>query len=167
MFAEKKRIDLKTAALVLEKLNDAEEVENEDSVSMGRFVAVNFEALSRSVLRPGKNIRLIYEHLKAEGLDVGTYHGFRSACYRAGLRRRPKRSSISIQEPVGGVKASKEGQESQKTETAAATKEERKPEKSKYNPALPPVFLPGGVEAIIDPETGAKCFEIKSQKESE
>jgi hypothetical protein len=166
MAIEKKKIDMKTAALVLDKLNDA--VEDDHSISLGRFIAINFEVLSYSISRSGKNIRDIYEHLQAGGLDVGTYHGFRSACYRAGLRRRaPKRPTISFQESARGVKASKEVQELQKIEAAAKTGEDRKTGISKYNPALPPVFLPGGAEAIIDPETGAQCFEIKSKKESE
>jgi hypothetical protein len=165
MSIEKKRIDMKTAAAVLEKLNDM--AEDDHRVSLGRFVTLNFEVLSRSISRSRKSIRHIYEHLKAGGLDVGTYHGFRSACYRAGLRRRPKQSVISFQESSSGVETLKEVQESQKVETAAKTREERKTEMSKHKLALPPVFLPGGVEAIIDPETGAKCFEIKSQKESE
>jgi hypothetical protein len=163
MSIEKKRINMKTAAPVLEKLNGA--TEDDHSVSLGRFVAINFEVLSRSISRSG--VRHIYEHLKAGGLDVGTYHGFRSACYRAGLRRRSKRSVTTFREPSGGVETSKEVQEHQKVESATKTKEEHKTEMNKYNLALPPVFLPGGVEAIIDPETGAKCFEIKSQKESE
>jgi hypothetical protein len=166
MSIEKKRINMKMAAPVLEKLNDA--AEDDHSVSLGRFVVINFETLSRSISRSGKNIRDIYEHLKAGGLDVGTYHGFRSACYRAGLRRQTKKSAISFQEPVRGLKASKEAPESQsqKAGAAAKTREERKTEKNKYS-ALPPIFLPGGVEAIIDLETGAKSFEIKSGKESE
>jgi hypothetical protein len=49
-------------------------------------------------------------------------------------------------------------EESPKSENMS--KEEHKTKQSKYNPALPPILLPGGVEAIIDPETGAKRFEI-------
>lgn len=48
-----------------------------------------------------------------------------------------------------------------------AKSEKHKTGQSKYNPALPPVILPGGIEANIDLETGAKFFEIKSGKESE
>jgi hypothetical protein len=165
MSIERKRIDMKAAAQILEKLEDS--AEEDTDVSLGRFVAVNFEALSRFVSYPGKNIRHIYEHLKAGGLDVGTYHSFRSACYRAGLRRRTKKSAFSLQELVNDVKTPTERQEAPKTKNMTRTAEERRAEKSKYNPALPPVFLPGGIEAIIDPETGAKCFEIKARKESE
>jgi hypothetical protein len=165
MSIERKRIDMKAAAQVLEKLEDT--AGNDTDVSMGRFVVMNFEAFSRFVSHPGKNVRHIYEYLKAGGLDVGTYHGFRSACYRAGLRRRTRKPVISSQESVDGLKIPREVQKPPKAENMAKTAEERKAEKSKYNPALPPVFLPGGVEAIIDPETGAKYFEIKSKKESE
>ena len=165
MNVEKKRIDMKAAAQILERLGDT--AEDNSDISLGRFVTLNFEVVSRFLSRSGKNVRHVYEYLKTNGLDVGTYHGFRSACYRAGLRRRPKKSVLSSQEPANGMKTLREVQELQKAEIAVKTKEERKLEKSKYNPALPPVFLPGGVEAIIDPETGAKCFEIKSKEESE
>jgi hypothetical protein len=150
-----KKINLKAAGVILEKLK--EETKDGIDVSLRAFIAMNRDALSSS----GKNIKELYEYLKAGGLDVGTYHGFQSACYRAGLRQRARRTTAVPREPTGQGRA----QKPQQAENPGKSEDHRAGQ-SKYNPALPPVFLPGGVEAIIDPETGAKSFEIKSGKES-
>jgi len=162
----KKKISLKAAAPIMEKLDD-----DEDIVSLGKFVAIHFEALSRS----GKNLKQIYEHLKAGGLDAGNYHSFRSACYRAGLRQRAPKATAKVDKSRENVQA--KAQEKTRApaemmevrETVKSSnlgkEEERKNKVSKYNPMLPPIMLPGGVEALIDPETGGKSFEIESGKE--
>jgi hypothetical protein len=155
---EKKNIDMKAAVPILEKIERA--AKDNNIVSLGRFVVINFDAFSRLVRHAGKNIRNIYEDMKASGLDVGTYHGFRRACYRAGLRRQPRRRATIFQEPADILKNSKRPQAAPQQGDEASKSNERGPGVSKYNPALPPVMLPGGIEAIIDPETGAKRFEI-------
>jgi hypothetical protein len=155
---EKKRINMRTAVSIIEKLEHL--AKDDNIVSLRRFVAVNFDVLSRLVRYSGKNIKTLYEDLKASGLDVGTYHGFRSACYRAGLRRRPKRRVTVFQEPADIFKKMQSPQASPKNSGVTSASNDCEPEVSKYNPALPPVILPGGIEAIIDPETGAKRFEI-------
>jgi hypothetical protein len=164
MRIEKKNIDIKAAAPILEKLGDAPE--NESTVSLGKFVAENRDVLARS----SKNVREIHEYLKANGLDVGTYHSFRRTCYRAGLRRRSAKVPAASQKPMDNLKArvsvEPNGQQKPQQARRAPEAEEQKARVSKYNPALPPIYLPGGVEAIIDPETGAKHFEIKSKYDS-
>jgi hypothetical protein len=164
----RKKINLKTGGLILEKLK--EEARDGIDVSLRMFIAINRDALSSS----GKNLKELYEYLKAGGLDVGTYHGFQSACYRAGLRQRARRAAAVSREPAGNEKREKVreptgqgmAQKPQQAESPGKS-ENHEVWQSKHNPALPPVFLPGGVEAIIDLETGAKSFEIKSGKESE
>jgi hypothetical protein len=162
MLINKKKISLKTAAPIMEKLDDSE-----DTVSLGKFVAVHFDTLSRS----GKNLRQIYEYLKANGLDIGEYHSFRSACYRAGLRqRKPKTVAVGETRKNERPKAQEKEQSQALVEVRKAhetdkpgnlSKEgELKARVSKYNPNLPPIMLPGGVEAFLNPETGAKGFEI-------
>jgi hypothetical protein len=155
---KKKKIDMKTAVLILEKLERTSKDDN--IVSMRKFIAVNCDVLTRLVRYSGKNIRNIYEDLKASGLDVGTYNGFRSSCYRAGLRRWPKKHGTKFQDPSKIIKNLERPQAPEKARIAASKSNERGPGVSKYNPALPPVMLPGGIEAIIDPESGAKRFEI-------
>jgi hypothetical protein len=81
MFIKSKKIDLNKAASILDKLKSAE---NENIVSLREFVIRNIDVFARS----GKSVRGIYEYLKVNGLDVGTYYAFHSTCYRAGLRRR-------------------------------------------------------------------------------
>jgi hypothetical protein len=146
-----KKIDLKAAGVILEKLK--EEMKDRNVVSLSAFIVMKRDELSHS----GKNLKELYEYLKAGGLDVGTYHGFQSACYRAGLRRRAGRTSAATVSQV-----STEPEKAQKPQQAESLgkSEDNRARKSKYNPALPPIILPGGVEAIIDPETGAKRFEI-------
>jgi hypothetical protein len=68
--------------LLLEELRSA--AENENIVSLREFVIRNLDVLARS----DKSVRGIYKYLKVNGLDVGTYYAFQSACYRAGLRKR-------------------------------------------------------------------------------
>ena len=162
----KKRISLRAAAPIMEKLDD-----DEDIVSLGKFVAIHFEALSHS----GKNLKQIYEHLRAGGLDVGNYHSFRNACYRAGLRQRTPKAAVKVDESRKNVQAKTQEKTRAPVEIVGThetvkssnlgKEEERKNKVSKYNPLLPPIMLPGGVEAFINPETGGKGFEIESGKE--
>jgi hypothetical protein len=163
----RKKINLKTGGKILEELK--EETKDGIDVSLRAFIALNRDTLSSS----GKNLKELHEYLKARGLDVGTYYGFQSACYRAGLRQRVMRVAAS-REPASNAKREKvlesTGQgRTQKPQQAKSPDqpENHKARQSKRNPVLPPVFLPGGVEAIIDLETGAQSFDIKSGKESE
>jgi hypothetical protein len=154
---------MEIASSILEEMKDAGEA---DVVSLGKFIAQNIDSLD-ALSRSGKNVKQIYEYLKAKGQDVGTYHGFRSICYRAGLRQRTTKKTSAMREKsvkAQDIKGTKKVQGSPKLGNAIS-EDEHKGKGSKYNPALPPVFLPGGVEAIIDLETGAKCFEIKSERE--
>jgi hypothetical protein len=119
---------------------------------------MNRDTLSSS----GKNLKELYEYLKAGGLDVGTYYGFQSACYRAGLRRGARKSSKTTKEAAENVNVQKEPEVSHEPQEAqnVGESEKGKAKTSKYSSTLPPVILPGGIEAIIDSETGAKRFEI-------
>jgi len=165
MFTEGKKIDMKAAASVLEKLDNP--AENE-IVSLRKFIERNFDIF----LRSDRGVKAIYEYLKANGLDVGTYYGFKSLYYRVKSRINSANSSTKTIVPTSVKKESHPaGAEAKMTEKREAeaevskkSKEVQKPRESKYNPALPPIYLPGGVEAIIDPDTGAKYFEIKSGK---
>jgi hypothetical protein len=157
----KKKIHIEIASSLLEEMKNA--LEGADVVSLGKFIARNFNSLN-ALLHSGKNIKQIYEYLKAKGQDVGTYHSFRTLCYRAGLRRREPKVSPIQGKPLENTKTqeligAKKLQEPTKSKNVSR-EEEPKTKESKYNPRLPPIFLPGGVEAIIDPETGAKRFEI-------
>jgi hypothetical protein len=133
--------------------------EEADVVSLGQFIIRNFDALS-DLFRSGKSVKQIYEDLKAIGEDVGTYHGFRTVCYRAGLRRRESKRSAIQKKSQENTKGSKELEKAQRPTKSGNSGDASIAKGSKYNPALPPVILPGGVEAVIDLETGAKHFEI-------
>jgi hypothetical protein len=144
--------------MILEELR--EETKDGIDVSLRTFIAMNRDMLSSS----GKNLKELYEYLKAKGLDVGTYYGFQSACYRAGLRRWAKKSSKTPKEAVENInvqpaKKSEVSHEPQEAKNVGES-ENGKAKTNKYSSALPPVILPGGIEAIIDSETGAKRFEF-------
>jgi hypothetical protein len=152
---------METASSLLEKMKGTLEVA--EVVSLGKFIDQNFDSLN-ALLHSGKTIKQIYEYLKAKGQDVGTYHSFRTIFYRAGLRHREPNVSSIRGRPLENTKTQeltgvKKGQEPTKSKSVNR-EEDPRAKKSKYNPTLPPIFLPGGVEAIIDPETGAKRFEI-------
>ena len=164
MLIEKKEIDLDAAAPILEKLSDA--VRAKRVVSLGKFVTMNFDIFFRS----GGSVKQVYEYLKTSGLDVGTYHSFRSACNRVRKQRRLN-ASMAVKETAEGIKTTSQRETEMifKAENSKDTVEKQKEGQknpqaqdkvSKYNPMLPPIILPGGVEAFIDPETGGKCFEI-------
>lgn len=163
---EKKKIDIETASSHLGEMYEASGVDK--TVSLGNFVARNLDSLN-ALLRSGKSVKQIYEYLKVRGQDVGTYHGFRSTCYRAGLRRRIVKNSKAAKGAVKSIKP----QSPERPEIPHGSQSDRnavglgncKAKTSKYNPALPPIILPGGIEANIDLETGAKFFEIQPGKE--
>jgi hypothetical protein len=131
-----------------------------ESVSLRKFIDLNFQAFTDT----GRTTREIYEFLKEENIDVGTFQVFKTLYSRVRRGRRTA-NPVKIPEMTEAPNRSKE-QASPEAEKKEGP-ENRKAGVSQYNPALPPVYLSGGVEAIIDPETGAKCFEIKSGRESE
>jgi hypothetical protein len=121
-----------------------------ETVSLRKFIAINFQAFADS----GKTIREIYDFLKERQIDVGSFHVFRSLYSRV-KKSRGLKPDAPVRDPPPENAGLKEHRPSE-------SREKQKPfrNESRYNPALPPVILPGGIEAIFDPETGAKRFEI-------
>ncbi|MDR0411548.1 MAG: hypothetical protein LBH75_06205 [Treponema sp.] len=167
MKIRKKEISMEQNAEVMKKLTETKMAAPE-KVSLRRYIDINFEVFTQS----GKTTREIYEFLKRENIDVSSFQVFKS------LYSRVKRSRLQKSESPANasipVKSASVPKRHAANETAPKPqpKSETQPEsrwsgKSQYYPTLPPVYLPGGVEAIIDPETGAKRFEIKSAKDSE
>jgi hypothetical protein len=134
--------------------------EKPENVSLRKFIDLNFQAFTNT----GRTTREIYEFLKEENIDVGTFQVFKTLYSR--VKRLRSRQSAN---PVKTSRIEEASSHPKEQASPGVEKKEgpenRKAGVSQYNPALPPVYLPGGVEAIIDPATGAKCFEIKSGKE--
>ena len=142
------------------------------TVSLKKFIDINFQAFVNS----GKTTREIYEFLIEEKYDVSSFQVFKTLFSKVKksksrvsvvpvkspnseeLSTRPKESTLVV--------PSKEPEILQNGGESDVRKEPRFQAKvSKYNPMLPPIMLPGGVEAFINPETGGKSFEIESGKE--
>ena len=130
-------------------------------VSLKKFIEINFQAFIQS----GKPTREIYEFLKGEGVDVGKFEVFKTLYSKVKRSWKQKTAaSAELFTPRGSSPSLKEppilSREPYKHPQKKTDADEHKTKQSKYNPALPPILLPGGIEAIIDPETGAKRFEI-------
>lgn len=120
-------------------------------LSLTDFIREYYSVLHESK----KTAREIYDYLSGHGIDIGTFKTFSNLYSRAGNEFRKKNA---IQNSVAPVVPQPRNQEPEKAISPEAT-----PEKKKYNPACPPIFLPNGTEIEIDPETGAKTFKIKGK----
>jgi hypothetical protein len=162
MEIRKRAICLEHNSEMMKKLMEAEATPVEN-VSLRKFIDINFQAFTDS----RKTTREIYEFLKQENVDVGSFQVFKTLYSRV-KRSRAQKSATLMKTPISGAlsDSSKEQESLESKVTPIPQRAEKEggageARRSKYNPALPPVYLPGGVEAIIDPETGAKRFEIQ------
>jgi len=141
-------------------------------VSLKKFIDINFQAFMNS----GKTTREIYEFLKEEKIDVSSFKVFKTLYSKVKKSRShtfttPVRALVSEELPARSKEPTQAapGKEQKTVQNGGESGERKEPQPkgkvSKYNPLLPPIMLPGGVEAFIDPETGGKSFEIKSGKE--
>ena len=165
----RKEISMERNAEIIEELLQAK-AKAPETVSLRKFIDMNIQAFASS----GKTVREIYDFLKEKHIDVSSFHVFRTLYSKAKTSQKLK-SAASTKTPVSEVIPAKPGNPAQvkamadnerktfQNEGESNVHKESQPQNkvNKYNPALPPVFLPGGVEAFIDPETGGKCFEIK------
>jgi hypothetical protein len=138
------------------------------TVSLKKFIEMNFQAFVDS----GKTLQEIYTFLKEKRIDVGSYNVFRTLYGRVKTSRKisaasvdPKTLSTQSEEYAQTRQGKMQMSLRKGSETDVRKEEQPQTRISKHNPALPPILLPGGEEAIIDPETGAKGFEIRSGKE--
>jgi hypothetical protein len=148
----RKEISLEhNTAIIEELLGIAAKVP--ETVSLRMFIAINFQAFTDS----GKTIREIYDFLKEKKIDVGSFNVFRSLYSKVKNSQNRKPATSAKGPPERSVSGSGK---TQKPLQDGGEADVNKPRQSKHSPALPPIFLPGGVEAIIDPETGAKGFDF-------
>lgn len=131
-----KKIDLVQAQKALTKLEEASE-EGGIVVSVSEFIKLNFEKLQGS----GLSRRSIYEYLKKNGLDLGSFASFTQAWYRYAKGQKAKAEGISRLT-------------SEKKETNPVSSSKRN-----SGLGLRPIRLPDGTEVEIS-ETGAKTFKI-------
>jgi hypothetical protein len=165
MIPAKREISMKRNAEMMEKLKQSS-AEIPENVSLRKFIDINFRVFADS----GKTTREIYEFLKKENVDVGSFLVFKTLYSKVKRSQKLKLETPSASADISMPKEISHAlrkppvpEEMQKKMTAGLNN--NKTRQSKYNPLLPPVFLPGGVEAMIDLETGAKRFEIQPEKE--
>lgn len=159
----KKKLDAQAVALALKELEELPEYGN--ALSVRELIEGNFILLSQS----RKSIKDIYEFLKSKGLDVGSYEGFRRIYRRVRVRNEMGKNVRTVSNSgttkaegreCGHSLAEPDGEKVKGSKPNEGVKADDTDRKRVKNPALPPIYLPGGVEAIIDPESGAKSFEI-------
>jgi hypothetical protein len=141
---EKKAEDVLTRSLA----------ESETRVSLRRFIRDHFEVIAGS----GKTIKSVYESLRANGIDVGSYSVFGSVYSQV---KRARRQAGMPQNPLDRPrgKGEKKG-EREARKSGDDGREQTKRGSEKSGPALPPVYLADGTEVEIT-ETGAKVFQIE------
>ena len=162
----RKEIPVENNAEIIEELLQTN-TKAPETVSLRKFIDMNYQAFACS----GKTVQEIYDFLKGKNIDVSSFSVFRSLYSKVKSSHKQKleapiRAQISEEIPAAPKESTqvvpgKEHKTSQNGGEPDARKEPQPNDKvSKYNPMLPPVILPGGIEAIIDPKTGAKSFEI-------
>jgi len=119
------------------------------TVTVSEFIKLNFQRLEAS----GLSRRTIYENLKRNGLELGSFKAF-SECWRRNAKAIRQKSS------GGGCDSSAPSEVPQKQEISEARSESRKGiKKTGQGLGLRPIRLPDGTELEIT-ETGAKTFKI-------
>jgi hypothetical protein len=157
---EHKKIDMSKAREVLTHLD---EVPN-PIVSARQFVILNFDTLQQS----GKTLKALYDFLTNRRIDVGTFESFRGA-YNSVKRARKANpaSSEAIPEKVDPEKLTKPEKIVSAPSTVEKAKNDDSVKKRPRGVGLRPLCLADGTEIEIDPDTGARIFQIKSNKNKE
>ena len=165
MVFTKKEISLKRNDEIIGKLKKLE-TQLPETVSLSKFIDINYRAFVNS----GKTTREIYEFLKEEKVDVSSFQVFKNLYSQVKKAQKLKSESstktsvsemVTVKPENPTQKVPEKGQKTQNEGESNVRKEPQPNGKvSKYNPMLPPVMLPGGVEAFIDPKTGAKRFDF-------
>ena len=164
----RKKIDLGKAREIVARFNEIPS----PIVTARQFVIMHFDELRQS----GKSLDALHHFLLANGIDVGPFESFRTV-YNSVKRARKNNlaasaSSKQVSEPEQAVPV--------KTNPVEPAPPAKNPEPEKATPAkvgrpqdeevgknpkrLPygkrPILLPDGTEVEIDPETGAKVFNV-------
>jgi hypothetical protein len=160
---EKKEIELDKTREVVNRLEEL----TVTTISVRQFIIMYFDQL-RELQQSGRSLKAIYEFILANGIDVGTYGSFQAVYNRIKRARKTnlvgQASSEAILEKAEPEKPTKLG----KSAPAPPTEDTGTVKTPKRLPGLGlrPVFLADGTEIEIDPDTGARIFQIKSNKEA-
>jgi hypothetical protein len=154
--AEQKKIDLDKG---MEALTHLDEVPN-PIVSARQFVILNFDTLQRS----GKTLKALHDFFTSKEIDVGTFESFRAVYNSVKRARKSQPVELASLEPIP-----EKPTKPKKSAPAPPTEDTGTVKTPKRLPGLGlrPVFLADGTEIEIDPDTGARIFQIKSNKEAQ
>ena len=132
---------------------------NRITVSVSEFIKLNFHRLESS----GLSRRTIYENLKRNGLELGSFKAFSESWRRnaKAFQQKSIRSTNCEYEVSEATETSRKGTEE---ETVPMNSGERRAanktrQKNGQGLGLRPIHLPDGTEVEID-EYGAKTFKI-------
>ena len=159
----KRQIDSKKGKEILARLNEIPD----PIISARQFIVMNFDELQRS----GKPLRALHQFLSNNGLDVGSYEYFQ-AVYNSVKRSRKTNpaacSSLEANvEKIEPEKPTKPKNPAPAPSMVEKAKNENDVKKRPRGVGLRPLCLADGTEIEIDPETGARFFQIKSNKNKE
>ena len=130
---------------------------NEDlKISLSDLMRLNLQRFKKT----GLSRRTIYERLTEGGLKLGTYDVFSKCWTRVEKSGAFATAPIKTESPVKADKV--EEAEREREVESKPEPEEKAPEKPKRKPYT--IRAADGTELFVDPETGAKTFEIKSSK---
>jgi hypothetical protein len=135
------------------------------SVSLTKFIYMNFPAFAES----GRTTREIYEFLRDKNIDVSSYKVFKTLYSKAKRARETANSVATELHSLQNVFGKTRKQEMERCRENESRGNVRKmlvgdPNRPRGSSSAFPVVLSDEVEAIIDPATGAKSFEIKSTR---
>jgi hypothetical protein len=162
---EKRQIDLKKGKEIMARLNEIPD----PIVTARQFIVMNFDELQQS----GKALRALHQFLLNNGLDVGSYEYFQ-AVYNSVKRSRKANpsgsgssSSVAILEKGEPEKPTKPERTAPELSMIEKTKDGNDVKKRPRGVGLRPLCLADGTEIEIDPNTGARIFQIRSNQNKE
>jgi hypothetical protein len=165
---EKKKIEPDRTQEVVNRLEGL----SASAISVRQFIIMYFDQLYK-LQQSGRSLRAMYEFIRANEIDVGTYDSFQAVYNRIKRARKinpiESASSKEIPEKIEPEKATKPEKSASTPLEAGKTKDIKAEKTPKRLPGLglSPIFLADGTEIEIDPDTGARIFQIKSNKETQ
>jgi hypothetical protein len=158
---EKKRIELEKVQNVMARLDEIPK----SVLTARQFIATYFDRL-QTLQQSGRSLKAIYQFLLANGIDVGTYESFRTVYRRV---KRVQKTQV-VTENLDVITEHEKAAPPAKVTPGESEKAKNKNDDVQKRPrgvGLRPLCLADGTEIEIDPDTGARIFQIKSNKNKE
>jgi hypothetical protein len=149
-----------------EIVNRLEEL-SASAISARQFIIMYFDQLLKSQ-QSGRSLKTMYEFIRGNGIDIGTYESFQAVYNRIKRARKSNPVESASSKTIPEQTEPETPAQPEKAVSAQTEAEKAKNEDGVKNRprgvGLKPVYLADGTEIEIDPETGAKHFKIKSNR---